>query len=104
MIVFWEHFHFFAPIYLLGALGYTLLGRLLLGLFLPTPALRERNYIWRFFRLLTDWFLRLLEPLTPSFLTDWAVLLYAFFWTLLARLLFYIALHLAGLAPDLALI
>jgi YggT family protein len=68
--------------YLLAAVGYTLLGRLLLSFFVPPD---WDNYIWRFFRLITDPALALTRRITPAFVPDPMLPLVAFFWTMVAR-------------------
>ena len=53
---------FMAPNFILAALMYTLLGRVLLGLFV---APESPNYIWRFFCRVTDPFVALISLVTP---------------------------------------
>jgi hypothetical protein len=54
---------YLAPNFILAALMYTLVGRALLGLFVPPES---PNYIWRFFVRVTDPFIALISPLTPK--------------------------------------
>ena len=54
---------FTAPNFILAALMYTLLGRVLLGLFV---APESPNYIWRFFCRVTDPFIALISLVTPK--------------------------------------
>ncbi len=68
--------------YLLAAIGYTLLGRFLLSLFVPA---NWDNYIWRFFVRITDPVLRLVRRITPGSVGDGLLPLVAFFWVLFAR-------------------
>ncbi|TIV11798.1 MAG: YggT family protein, partial [Mesorhizobium sp.] len=44
---FWSYWYFHIPNFILAAVMYTLMGRLLLGLFVPES---WDNYIWRFFK------------------------------------------------------
>ena len=53
--------------YLFAALIYTMLGRFVLGLFVPPE---WDNYIWRFFRRVTDPVLAVTERLTPGFMVE----------------------------------
>jgi uncharacterized protein YggT (Ycf19 family) len=60
ILAFW---YFHLPNFLLAALMYTLLGRVLLG-FVVGPD--STNYIWRFFCRITDPFVALIAPVTPK--------------------------------------
>jgi uncharacterized protein YggT (Ycf19 family) len=94
--------------YLLAALIYTMLGRFLLGLFVP-PA--WDNYIWRFFRRVTDPVLAATERVTPGFMLEAFMPLVAVWWLFVLRILFNVAadpvyranvllvLHLMGVVP-----
>lgn len=97
---FWDYWYFQVPNYILAALTYTLLGRFLLSFFVPPDS---SNYIWRFFRLLTDPILRVVAVITPRFMVDLFLPLVAAFWITLIRILFWLALFLAGVAPKVAL-
>jgi YggT family protein len=55
--------HFQLPNFILAALMYTLLGRALLGLFVPPDS---QNYIWRFFCRVTDPVVALVALVTPK--------------------------------------
>ncbi|GBD40804.1 hypothetical protein HRbin39_00174 [bacterium HR39] len=68
--------------YVLAAVGYTLLGRLLLSIFVPPD---WHNYIWRFFVRVTDPALAAVRPITPKSVPDGLLPLVAFFWILLLR-------------------
>jgi uncharacterized protein YggT (Ycf19 family) len=94
--------------YLFAALIYTMIGRFILGLFVPA---NWQNYIWQFFRRVTDPVLALVERITPSFMIEPLLPLVAVWWLLVARVLFNIAadpiyranivivLHIFGLVP-----
>lgn len=95
--------------YLFAALIYTMLGRFVLGLFVPPE---WDNYIWRFFRRVTDPALAVTERLTPSFMVDAFLPLVAVWWLFVARVVFNVAadpiyranilivLHLMGIVPQ----
>lgn len=54
---------YLAPNFILAAVMYTLLGRALLGLFVPPDS---PNYIWRFFCRVTDPFIAVIAVVTPK--------------------------------------
>lgn len=54
---------YLVPNFVLAALMYTLLGRALLGLFVPPDS---PNYIWRFFCRITDPFVAVIALVTPK--------------------------------------
>ena len=94
-----EYWLFHSINYLLAVIAYTLLGRSLLGLFVPQTS---NFFVMRFFRLITDPFIRLLRPVTPGFLHPFAVPLYVAFWIFVLRLAFGITMLNLGLAPTLS--
>ena len=69
--------------YVLSALIWTMAGRFLLGLFVPPD---WDNYIWRFFRRVTDPVLAVVQRITPSFMVDPFMPLVAVWWLFLAAL------------------
>ena len=95
--------------YLFSALIWTMAGRFLLGLFVPPD---WDNYIWRFFRRVTDPVLAVVQRVTPGFMVDAFLPLVAVWWLFVARVLFNMAadpvyranvlivLHLMGLLPQ----
>ncbi|MEZ5839831.1 MAG: YggT family protein [Hyphomicrobiales bacterium] len=91
--------YFHLPNYLLAALMYSLIARLLLSFFFPPDA---PNYINRAFVRLTDPVLALVAPLTPRAVPPRLVVLFAALWVLLARFVFLAGLASAGLAPTIA--
>jgi uncharacterized protein YggT (Ycf19 family) len=78
---------------------YTLIGRLVLGLFVPDE---WDNYIWRGFRMITDPVVAVVRAATPSLLGHPIVLIFAALWMMLARLVWYVALANLGLTPSVA--
>jgi len=90
---------FHIPNYLLSAIIYSLMGRFLLGFLLPP---NTGNYIFRWFVLLTEPFVRATRVITPSFVATRYVPVAAMFWLMVARLVFFGAMHQAGLVPRVA--
>jgi hypothetical protein len=95
----WSYWYFHLPNYAFSVLFYTLFGRLALGLIL---APNSPNYIYRWFRLLTDWFVRPVAFITPSALPPIVLPLAAAFWIAVLRVLFFVLMSSAGLAPRVA--
>ncbi|MBF0374576.1 MAG: YggT family protein [Alphaproteobacteria bacterium] len=92
-----QYWYFHIPNYALAVLIYTLLGRFLLGLMVhPDSA----NYIWRFFRRLTDPILRIGDWLIPRMVAAPLRPLAAAFHLFVLRLIFWIVLAQNGLAPS----
>lgn len=101
--------HLLAIDYLFAALIYTMLGRFVLGLFVPED---WGNYIWRFFRLVTDPVLAVVRRITPGLVLDAFLPLVAVWWLFVVRVLvnalldpiyrasLLIALHLLGVIPE----
>ncbi len=68
---------FLAPNFILAALMYTLLGRVLLGLIVPPES---PNYIWRFFVRVTDPFVAIISVVTPKAAVPVVVWLFGVVW------------------------
>ena len=95
--------------YLFSALIWTMAGRFLLGLFVPPD---WPNYIWRFFRRVTDPVLAVVQRVTPGFMVEAFLPLVAIWWLFVARVAFnmtvdplyranvLIVLHLMGVIPQ----
>ena len=95
------YWYFHLPNYLLAVLGYTLLARFALGFFVAPD---WNNYIWRFFRRVTDPCLKATAYITPAQVGATAFLpVVAAFWTFLLRYVWFFLLSSAGLAPELGL-
>jgi YggT family protein len=94
--IWWSYWYFHFPNYVLAALFWTLIGRFMFALFLPPDS---PNYIYRWFRRLTDWLLRPVAYITPSMVPPLALSPVAAFWVAMARVAFFLALHAAGLTP-----
>jgi YggT family protein len=69
--------YFHLPNFVLAALMYTLLGRVLLGLIVSPDS---SNYIWRFFCRITDPFVALLALVTPKAATPVVIWLFGVVW------------------------
>jgi YggT family protein len=96
--IWWSYWYFHLPNYFFSVLFYTLVGRFLLGLILPA---NSSNYIFRWFRRLTDWFIRPVAFITPRILPPALLPPIAAFWAVALRLLFFMTMFAAGLTPRL---
>lgn len=93
---FWANAYFHIPNYVLAAVMYTLIGRLVLGFFVPED---WDNYIWRGFKTVTNPVVRVVRAITPQVLGQPAVLVFAVLWMMALRLAYLIALVNLGLSP-----
>ncbi len=96
--MFWQYWYFHLPNYILAALMYTLLGRFVLSLFVSPD---WDNYIWRFFRTMTDPVLAAVAVITPRFMVGLLMPLVAVFWIIVLRIIYWMVLASLGLAPPL---
>jgi YggT family protein len=92
----WSYLYFHLPNYAFSVLFYTLIGRFLFALFLRPDS---PNYIYRWFRRLTDWLMRPVAFVTPSIVPVLALPPIAAFWVAMARIAFFVTMHAAGLTP-----
>jgi YggT family protein len=92
------HWYFHLPNFILAALMYTLLGRVLLGLIVDP---NSQNYIWRFFCRFTDPVVRAVEVVTPKAAAPVILWLFAFVWLFWIRVVFYALFATLGSAPRL---
>ena len=95
----WSYLYFHLPNYAFAVLFWTLIGRFMFSLFLRPDS---PNYIYRWFRRLTDWLIRPVAFITPSIVPPLAIPPVAAFWVAMARVAFFMALYAAGLAPRVA--
>jgi uncharacterized protein YggT (Ycf19 family) len=93
---FWSYWYFHIPNFILAALMYTLLGRLVLGLFVEES---WDNYIWRGFKQITDPFVDVVRFVTPAILTQPVVIVFGVLWLMALRLGYLILLANLGVAP-----
>jgi len=96
MSAFWSYWYFHVPNFVLAAIMYTMLGRLVLGFFVPET---WDNFIWRGFRLVTDPVVRVVRFITPDVLAQPVVLVFAALWLMALRLGYFLFLFNAGLTP-----
>lgn len=94
---FWEYAAYNISNYVLAAVMYTLLGRLVLGLFVPE---QWDNYIWRAFRLITDPVLAGARFVTPAVIAGPWLIIAATVWIMVARVAFTMVMVDAGLTPP----
>lgn len=97
---FWEYWYFHIPNYVIAAIIYTLIGRMLLGLFVAPD---WHNYIWRTFCRITDPLLDATARITPDFVARGLLPLVTIFWLIVLRLVYWGVLGYHGLAPTLGL-
>ena len=97
--IWWDYWYFHLPNYALAVVLYTLFGRFVLS-FIVAPD--SPNYIWRWFRRITDPVLLVVAWITPRAVNARYLPLVAAFWIALLRLAFFLVLARLGLAPTLA--
>jgi uncharacterized protein YggT (Ycf19 family) len=93
---FWSYWYFHIPNFVLAAVMYTLIGRLVLGFFAPE---NWDNYIWRAFKAITDPIVRLVRTITPGILGGPVVLVFSVLWVMMVRILWLVTLMRLDLAP-----
>jgi YggT family protein len=96
---FWDFWYFHIPNYAAAVVTYTLVGRVILSLFIPPDS---QNYIWRFFRLISDWAVAGTGFITPKYVVPLVLPLVAAFWLFVLRHAYYLVLAGSGLAPVVA--
>ena len=93
LITYW---YFHLPNFVLAVVMYTLLARVLLGLFVDADS---PNYIWRFFCRLTDPVVAAIAPITPKAAAPVVIWLFGVVWFFWLRVgLLYVFL-LMGAVP-----
>jgi uncharacterized protein YggT (Ycf19 family) len=92
-----QYWCFHLPNFVLAAVMYTLLGRLLLSLFVPPD---WKNYIWRAFVRITEPAVRATRFVTPQALPQVIVLVFAILWVMLLRIALFAVLGSLGLLPS----
>jgi YggT family protein len=92
-----QYWYLHLPNFVLAALMYTLIGRLILSFFAPPG---WRNYIWLAFVRLTEPVVTATRVLTPAALPDVVVLIFAVFWMMLLRFALLLVLGGLGLLPS----
>jgi hypothetical protein len=94
IFVYW---YFHLPNLILATLMYTALGRFALSFFFDPES---RNYIWRFFVLLTDPVIKLVGYVTPRAVPATFLLLFCVVWLFAARVLLLALVASYGMAPT----
>ncbi|WP_119271857.1 YggT family protein [Taklimakanibacter deserti] len=92
-----QYWYFHLPNFVLAAVMYTLIGRLLLSFFVPAG---WQNYIWRAFVRITEPVVGAVRLLTPAALPTVVVIIFSVFWIMLLRLALIALLGSLGLLPD----
>jgi YggT family protein len=90
------YWYFHVPNFILAALMYTMLGRVLLGLMVDADS---PNYIWRFFCRVTDPVIAVVARVTPKITVPVLLWLFGFVWLFWLRVAFHYTLLLLNLAP-----
>jgi YggT family protein len=91
-----QYWYFHLPNFVLAVLMYTLLGRVLLGLFVDPDS---PNYIWRFFCRLTDPVVALVAKVTPKAAVPVIIWLFGVVWLFWLRVLLLSVLIALGIPP-----
>ena len=94
--VWWSYWYFHFPNYAFAVLFWTLIGRAMFAVFLPVDS---PNYIYRWFRRLTDWLMPPITYITHPIVPGGLLPLVAAFWVAMARVAFFMVLYAAGLTP-----
>ena len=94
---FLTYWYFHLPNFVLAALMYTMLGRALLGLFVPPDS---PNFIWRFFCRATDPIIAIFALVTPKAAAPVVVWLFGFVWLFWFRVAFLYLFLLLGALPK----
>lgn len=97
MGAFLTYWYYYLPDYVLAVLMYTVLGRIVLSLFVDADS---SNYIWRFFCSITDPVIAAVGQVTPSAAAPVILWLFSFVWLFWARFALRIAYAAAGLLPG----
>ena len=92
-----QYWYFHLPNLALAAVMYTLMGRLLLSLFVPPD---WKNYIWRAFVRITDPAVKITRFVTPQVLPHVVVLVFAILWVMVLRIALFALLASIGLLPT----
>jgi YggT family protein len=91
-----QYWYFHVPNFVLAVVMYTLFGRVLLSLFVPSDS---ANYIWRFFCRLTDPFVALVAAVTPKAAAPVIIWLFGIVWLFWLRVLLLSVLIMLGVPP-----
>jgi YggT family protein len=92
-----DHLPFWILMYVLALTAWACIGRFMMQVFVPHDS---PNYIWRGFRLLTDWAVWCARRMIPSYVAANFLPLVAACWLFGIRLVLGILLVGAGMAPS----
>jgi hypothetical protein len=92
-----SYWYYHLPNFALAAVMYTLLGRVLLALFVEPDS---SNYIWRFFCRITDPVVAVVALVTPKAAAPVVLWLFGFVWLFWLRVLLLYAFIVLGLGPS----
>jgi uncharacterized protein YggT (Ycf19 family) len=92
-----QYWYFHLPNFILAAVMYTMLGRLVLSFFAPP---NWQNYIWRAFTRITEPALKLVRIATPLGMPEALILVFGVLWLMLLRLGFFVGMGQLGLLPS----
>ena len=95
--VWWSYWYFHLPNYALAVLIYTMFGRFMLSFILKPDS---KNYIFRWFVRLTDWFVRPVAFITPRIVPPILLPPIAAIWLIALRIAFFFLMFNAGLVPK----
>lgn len=95
---FWDFLPFWIMNYGLGLIGWTLVGRFLLGFLVPASS---PNYIWRFFRRLTEWPLAVVRFVTPRLVPAHLTVALGAYWCFALRFVLFSVMAAHGMVPGL---
>ena len=93
---FWSYWYFHIPNFILAAVMYTLMGRLVLGLFVRRKLGQLHLAL---LQAVTDPFLRVVRTITPSILTQPVVIVFSVLWLMALRVGYLVLLINFGIAP-----
>ena len=97
--IWWSYWYFHLPNYAFALLFWTLIGRSMFSFFLKADS---PNFMYRWFRRLTDWLIRPVGYVTPSIVPPLAIAPIAAFWVAIARVAFFMTMYASGLTPRMA--
>lgn len=95
---FWSYLPYWVVTYGFALIAWTCIGRFLFMAFLPPD---HPNYIFKFFRLLTDWAVRLTDWICPRFINLRFLPLVTAFWAFALRYVVHFIFAANGMAPSL---
>lgn len=93
------HLPFWLVVYTLALTGWACVGRFMMSAFVPETS---SNYIWRGFRLLSDWAVWCAARLVPTYITARFLPLIAACWLFGLRMVVGLVLIAGGWAPRVA--